>query len=167
MTPCVSPKMDYGSGVWGYIKNEELETIHLKAMSFLGVNKYGTKAGMEGEIAWLNSNNRRKLEMLSLWNELTGLSDNRLPKINFNDMIASNATWIKNLRIIFTEINCAMFLKTMPPLLTLKNLGSMLLENFYQCKKMCGSSMLTINQNYIHMVYFRIHMKPKIIVLLV
>ena len=105
---CVCPIMDYGSGVWGYSKNEELENIHLKAMrSFLGVNKYGTKAGIEGEIAWLNPNNRRKLEMLRLWNKLTGLSDNRLPKIMFNDMIASNATWIKNLRIIFTEINCA------------------------------------------------------------
>ena len=75
--------------------------------SFLGVNKYRTKAGIEGEIAWLNPNNRRKLEMLRLWNKLTGLSDNRLPKIMFNGMIASNATWIKNLRIIFTEINCA------------------------------------------------------------
>ena len=46
--------------------NKYLEKIHLKAMSFLGVKKYGTKAGIEGEITWLNPNNRRKLELLRL-----------------------------------------------------------------------------------------------------
>lgn len=104
---CICPVMDYGAGVWGYESNKDLDKIHHRAMRcFLGVNKYGTKAGIEGDMAWVNPNNRRKVEMLRLWNKLVKMNDDRLPKIVYCHLTRINGSWLQNVKQIFTEINC-------------------------------------------------------------
>ena len=84
---CVCPVMDYGSGVWGYCKNEKLDKIHQRAMRcFLGVGKYAALAGIEGDLAWYRytPQTRRMIEMLRFWNRIVKMSEERLPKLVYN-----------------------------------------------------------------------------------
>ena len=95
--------MDYGSGIWGYGENCNIEKIHQRIMRcFLGVNRYGTKAGIKGDLGWVNPN----IEMLRLWNGLVAMDNDRLPKRVFDKLKDINGTWVQNVKAIFTEIRC-------------------------------------------------------------
>ena len=87
---------------------------------FLGVNKYGTKVGIEGEMAWLNPNNRRKIEMLRLWNSIISMGDHRLPKLVLNYLTTNNGTWLKNVQMVFNEINCTDVFERNVPIVNFK-----------------------------------------------
>ena len=46
--------MDYYAGVWGFALSDQLDKIHMRAIRcFLGVNRYATKVGMEGDLGWI------------------------------------------------------------------------------------------------------------------
>ena len=51
---------------------------------YLGVNRYGAKVGIEGELAWARPEICRKVEILRLWNNIVGMKSTRLPKLAFD-----------------------------------------------------------------------------------
>ena len=73
---------------------------------FLGVNKYATLAGVEGDMAWCSPNNRRHLEMLRLWNRIVSMSEDRLPKVIYKYLREHNMAWVKDVEKVFSIINC-------------------------------------------------------------
>ena len=104
---CICPVMDYCAGIWGHAPNDKLDKIHMRAIRcFLGVNRYATKVGYEGELGWVPPLIRRQLEMLRLWNHLVGLNETRLPRIMYGLMMKHKNTWINEIISIFKRINC-------------------------------------------------------------
>ena len=50
----VKPIIEYGSGVWGYVRAKECEINQSRAMRyFLGVHRFAPIAGMIGELGWI------------------------------------------------------------------------------------------------------------------
>ena len=118
---CICPIMEYGSGVWGYSKNEKLCKIYLRAARcFLGVNKYAPLPGIEGDMGWDPPVVRCKIEMLRLWNRLVGMNDQRMPKLLYNHMLTQNHPWIAKIKNIFNEINCADVFSNNVPIINFK-----------------------------------------------
>ena len=99
---CVTPIMDYCSGVWGYTQSKELDNNHFRApIFFLGVNKYAPKLGIEGDMGWISPDVKRKMEMIRFWNRVIGIDNDRLPKIVYNDMTKYGHPWLYEIRNIF------------------------------------------------------------------
>ena len=62
---CVTPVVDYGSGVWGKTKNAHSDLIQNKAYRyFLGVHNFTPVAAMQAEMGWLPSSSRKQLNIL-------------------------------------------------------------------------------------------------------
>ena len=105
---CVCPVMDYGSGVWGYRDNEELDKIHMRAMRcYLGVHKHAAKSGIMGDLGWVPPSVRRKIEMLRLWNRIVGMENSRLSKVLYNHMNTECILWVRDVKELFEAINCS------------------------------------------------------------
>jgi hypothetical protein len=120
---CISPIMDYCSGVWGYDHNNKLHAIHLRTMRcYLGVNKYATKVAIEGELGWAAPQIRRMLNMLRLWNKIVSMENTRLPKLIYEQMLASNSigTWTRDLKCVFERIKCNDILENNIPVVNIK-----------------------------------------------
>ena len=50
---CVSPILDYCSGVWGYNKLEKLNTVQNRAIRlFLGVHRFTPNKAIKGDMGW-------------------------------------------------------------------------------------------------------------------
>ena len=108
----IVPIMDYCSGVWGFSRNEKLDKIHARATRcYLGVNKFATKVGIEGELGWTPPHIRRMLNVLRTWNRIISMENTRLPKIVYCHMldIQKPGTWTHKIKNIFTMINLKMF----------------------------------------------------------
>ena len=51
---CIVPIMDYGSAIWGYNDNDNINKVQHRAMrNFLGVYKYAPTSGVEGDLGWV------------------------------------------------------------------------------------------------------------------
>ena len=101
----VNPVTDYGSEVWGYRKESCTDTIQLKAIrSYLGVHKHAPNLAILGDMGWTPSIIRRKLNLLRYWNRLIKLEDHRLTKHVFISDYHNEATWCKNVKNIFHEL---------------------------------------------------------------
>ena len=128
---CISPIMDYCSGVCGYGPNENLHKIHMRALRcYLGVNKYTAKAGIEGELARATPQIRRTLNMLRLWNRIVGMENLRLPKEVYCNMKISGKqeTWINEVRNIFEKIQCSDIFENNVPIMNIKDFLNYALE---------------------------------------
>ena len=103
---CVSPILDYCSGVWGYNKLEKLDTVQNRAIRlFLGVHRFTPNKAINGDMGWIPSRIRRHVNILRLWNRLIGLSSDRLTRKIF-DYDKSCGEWCKSVRKILLSINC-------------------------------------------------------------
>ena len=61
---CVIPIIDYCSPVWSRTYSNKIETVQNRAMtSFLGVRRQAHLVGMLGDMGWLSSSSRRKIEI--------------------------------------------------------------------------------------------------------
>ena len=103
---CVSPMLDYCSGVWGYNKLEKLDTVQNRAIRlFLGVHRFTPNKAIKGDMGWIPSRIRRHVNILRLWNRLIGLSSDRLTRKIF-DYDKSCGQWCKSVRKILLSIDC-------------------------------------------------------------
>ena len=89
---CVVPIVDYCSGILGYADNMKCDSLQNRAIRyFLGVHKFTPKLAINGDMGWISSSVRRKLNILRFWNRVIHMSDNRVTKVAF--------LWDYNLRV--------------------------------------------------------------------
>ena len=102
----VVPIMDYCSGIWGYQKFGKVESLQNRALKFyLGVHKFSPNLAVNGDMGWVNSSTRRKVEMLRYWNRLIAMDDNRLTKKVFMwDKDKNVRNWSNEIFKIMTDI---------------------------------------------------------------
>jgi hypothetical protein len=102
----VTPIVDYGSEIWGYIKADKANNVHNKAIRyFLGVNKFAPKVAIQAEVGWMTPKYRRIQRMLSFWNRLIQMDNNRLTKKLFNyDYNLRENNWSAEMEQIFNFI---------------------------------------------------------------
>ena len=54
-------------------------------------------------MGWISPDIRRKVEMIRFWNKVTGMDNDRLPKIIYNDRTKNGHPWLDEIRNIFTS----------------------------------------------------------------
>ena len=98
--------MDYCSGIWGYQNFGKLNTIHNRAQRlYLGVHRFAPNLAINGDMGWVNSNTRRKIEMLRLWNRLIKMDNSRLTKKIFLwDKDKNVRNWSNEVLKLLTDI---------------------------------------------------------------
>ena len=103
----VTPITDYCSGVWGFKKIEKISTIQHRAIRlYLGVHRFAPNPAINGDMGWVNSHIRRKINMLRLWNRLMYMQDNRLTKQVFRfDQMLHRHNWYSEVEKLFNELN--------------------------------------------------------------
>ena len=110
-TKCVEcsiyPVVDYGTEIWGYVKDATTDHVQLKAIqAFLGVHKFAPNLGIMGDMGWCPSHIRRKLCMLHYWNRLVKLDDDRITKIAFNEEYSRQGVWCSAIKDLLYEYDC-------------------------------------------------------------
>ena len=102
----VVPIMDYCSGIWGYQHFGKLNTVQNRSQRlYLGVHRFAPNMAVNGDMGWVSSNTRRKIEMLQLWNRLVEMDGNRLTKQIFLwDKDKSTRNWSDEVFKILTDI---------------------------------------------------------------
>ena len=102
----VIPIMDYCAGVWGYNVLDKIDTVQNRALRlYLGVHKFAPNKAINADMGWITSRTRRHISMLSLWNRLVQMDDNRLTKQVFLWDKTHNG-WCKNIKDIMNTIQC-------------------------------------------------------------
>ena len=104
---CVAPVLDYGSGVWGFVKANHSDIVQNKAYRyFLGVHNFTPIAAMQSEMGWLPSKYRKYMNMLRLWNRLIAMPNDRLTKCVFNQdcLKSQNNNWSSAIKNVFALI---------------------------------------------------------------
>jgi len=77
----VTPIIDYCASTWGFKSYKSIQDVQNKAIRyFLGVHKFCPLPVLEGDIGWTSSLVRGQLSMITFWNHLINLPDDRLPK---------------------------------------------------------------------------------------
>ena len=107
---CVTPVLDYSSGVWGFSKYNCLEAIQNRAIHiYLGVHKFAPTLALQGDMGWMSTENRQCLSVLRFWNRLLKLPDNRLTKRIFIDDFylaqSGHENWCSNVFKILEKLN--------------------------------------------------------------
>ena len=105
----VVPILDYCSSIWGYQKLDQVDTIQNRAIRFyLGVHKYAPNLAINGDIGWISSGIRRKVEMLRYWNRLIKMNGNTLTKRVFEWDYGNrkvSGSWNSDIFKLFTTLN--------------------------------------------------------------
>ena len=77
----VIPVTDYCAGVWGHKLYQKTEAVQKHALRFyIGVHKFAPIPAIEGDVGWLPTYYRHKLEIIRLWNRLILMDNSRLAK---------------------------------------------------------------------------------------
>ena len=98
----VTPILDYCSAIWGFKLHKCIQDVQNKAMRYyMGVHKFCPLAAMEGDMGWNSSLVRSQLNMISFWNHLVTLENNRLPK----QILLYNISNRNRCNNWFTELN--------------------------------------------------------------
>ena len=101
----VTPVLEYASGVWGYVKGEEIQHIQNRAMRyFLGVHRFCPIAGMQGDMGCITPRLSRFLPIARLWNRLLLMNDNRITKQIFNWDYSKSKGWCSEVSKIFEQM---------------------------------------------------------------
>ncbi len=101
----VLPIMDYCSGVWGYGKYECCDKIQYRAQRYyLGVHQKTPLLALDGDIGWLNCQNRRHIEMFKMWNRLVKMDDTKLTRkiFDYDHRICKN--WSREVKSLLAQI---------------------------------------------------------------
>ena len=103
----VSPILEYCSGVWGFKDFKECDKVHHRAARyFLGVHQKAPLLAISGDLGWTNSQNKRYINILRLWNRLLTMDDNRLTKKVFLwDYSLCNQNWSAELLQVLQKID--------------------------------------------------------------
>ena len=103
----VVPILDYCAGIWSFNKSEKADSVQNRAIRwYLGVHKYAPNLAINGEMGWVNSDIRRKVEMLRYWNKLLDMDDNRLTKKVFQwDHTTKVKNWNGDMYKLFEQLD--------------------------------------------------------------
>ena len=99
---CVSPVLDYACGSWNVSTAPslllKLDHVQLRAGHFYcGLPKNAANMGVVGEMGWSPGVVRRDLEALRLYNQLVGMSENRLPLLVMKYDREQQRSWSNNI----------------------------------------------------------------------
>ena len=102
----VVPILDYSSGVWGFKLFPDCDKIQNRAIRYyLGVHPKAPLLAITGDMGWMNSQVRRHINMIRLWNRLIKMEDSRLTKKVFLwDHALCKNNWSEEILKIFTKI---------------------------------------------------------------
>jgi len=104
----VSPILDYASGIWGYQSYTQIDAVQNKAIRFyLGVHRFATNNAINGDVGWVPTGIRRKINMLRFWNRMIKCHDDRLTKRIFAWDIQRrrhSGSWSSDISKVFSEI---------------------------------------------------------------
>lgn len=102
---CVSPILNYASGVWGFKDSKIANSIENRAARcFLGVHKFAPILAVQGDMGWLPGSIRRKCEMIRLWNRLVNMSEDRINKKVFIWSKFNGSPRAKEIFTLFEEV---------------------------------------------------------------
>jgi hypothetical protein len=105
----VAPILDYCSGIWGYQNFEKIDTVQNRALRFyLGVHKFAPNLAINGDMGWVSSGVRRKVEMFRYWNRLMKMELHRITKKFFTwdfDKRRSTGNWNSDIFKVFAKLN--------------------------------------------------------------
>ena len=78
---CVVPILDYCSSVWGFNNFSSVDDVQNRSIRyFLGVHRFAPKLGINGDVGWLPSKERRHINIIRYWNRLLDMDNRRLCK---------------------------------------------------------------------------------------
>ena len=105
----VIPILDYCSGVWGFGRNDKINTIQNRAIRFfMGVHKFSPNLAINADMGWISSSTRRKVNMIRLWNRFITMDESRLTKKIFSwDFSICNRNWSSEVYQILDSVNLA------------------------------------------------------------
>ena len=116
-TTGITPILDYCGSVWGFKNYKCIDDVQRKAVRyFLGLHKLCPIPAVDGEIGWISSSVRRKVQMVKLWNKLVVMDDDRLPKIVllYNiSMMNEVDNWCSQISDIFNSIGLNIDLRSL------------------------------------------------------
>jgi len=105
----VIPILDFGSGIWGYSRNNHSETIQNKAIIYyLGIHNFTPVSALYGEMGLLNCKYRKQLNILRFWNCLNKMNPERLTKDMFLNEFNSDThrtNWTNEIKNIFYKFD--------------------------------------------------------------
>jgi len=101
----VTPILDYCSGVWGCNKFEKIDSVQNKAIRlYLGVHSFAPNLAIQGDMGWVSSRIRRKVEMVRYWNVLANMNESRIPKkILLWEMQKRGLNWATEIRNVLSD----------------------------------------------------------------
>ena len=93
----VATVLDYGSCIWGFGTYDKINTVHNRAIRlFLGVHRFTSNLGINGEMGWLPSKIKRYMDIIRYWDKLINMVNIRLTKNYFYGMIMNRKSGKKN-----------------------------------------------------------------------
>ena len=76
--------LEYGARVWGHKLYQKTEAVQKRALRFyMRVHKFAPIPVIEGDVGWLPTYYRHKLEIIRRWNRLIFLDNSQLTKKMF------------------------------------------------------------------------------------
>jgi hypothetical protein len=77
----VAPILDYCSGIWGFQKFGYLDSVQNKAIRFfLGLHRFAPNLAINGDVGWISTTVRRRVEMIRFWNRIIDMDADRLTR---------------------------------------------------------------------------------------
>lgn len=105
----VAPILDYCAGVWGYQNFGNIDAIQNRAIRFyLGLHRFSPNLAVNGDMGWINSSVRRKIEILHFWNRVINMNPERITKKIFLWDLAvrkSSGSWSSDAYKVFQALN--------------------------------------------------------------
>ena len=104
---CVTPILDYASGIWGNRKFQSIDNVQNRAIRYyLGVHRFAPILALYGDTGWIPSQFRHWVNIIRYWNRLLSFEDDRLTKVVFNmDYDRCTNNWCSDTKDIFTKLN--------------------------------------------------------------
>ena len=104
---CVVPMLDYVSGVWVYRKFQTIDNIQNRIIRyFLVVHRFVPTFAVHGDVGWIPSQFRRRINMVRYWNRLLKFEDKHITKVAFNaDYNRCTDNWCSELKDILCKLN--------------------------------------------------------------
>ncbi len=108
---CVSPILQYSSGVWGTKTFKNCEDVILRACRFYcGVHRLTPIVGIQGDMGWLDCRSKSILEMIRMYNRFLKMNASRLNKKVFLwDKSLCKDNWSMSLKNVLTDLNMENF----------------------------------------------------------
>ena len=117
---CITPIMDYSSGVWGFKDSPHADAVQNRIIRrFLGVHRFTPTLAVTGDMGWTPAIIKRKVNMVRLWCRLVRMNEDRLTKrIFLQDLSLCNSgvkNWCSEIKHIFQETDQMYLFETVTP----------------------------------------------------